>query len=188
LPRRGVFGKRESRAARWIAADALVNWKRGVQARPAGGKRANVMMTAVRSDVGVRRARPRDAAGVDRAFRTLGIRRREADEGTIGMSQGVKDAACLLLMRGKTCWWVDHVSTTPLRKWNAGRGMRLVVDEMVRRRATGGAAAAAAEKWARGKRAGACRSGRTCFGKRGAWVLLRRVMRLQAQEAFRTGL
>ena len=113
------------------------------------------MMTPFRSDVGVRRARSSDAAGIAELSGQLGYPATEEQmKARLGDVLKDKDAACFVAdsREDGLVGWI-HVSTTPLLEVERRAEVNgLVVDETVRSQGAGALLLAAAEKWAGGKR------------------------------------
>src|SRR5258707_6593930 len=129
----------------------------------AARKGAKVMMTPFRSDVGVRRARSSDAAGIAELSGQLGYPATEKQmKARLGDVLKDKDAACFVAdaREDGLVGWI-HVSTTPLLE--GGRragGNGLGVDETVRSQGAGAVLLAAAGKWA-GRERGRSMAGRS---------------------------
>jgi len=112
-------------------------------------------MSALKIDVGVRRARSTDAAGIAELSGQLGYPATEKQmKARLKDALKDKDGSCFVAesREGGLSGWI-HVSTTPLLEVERRAEVNgLVVDETARSLGAGAQLLAAAEKWARGKR------------------------------------
>jgi GNAT superfamily N-acetyltransferase len=112
-------------------------------------------MSALKIDVGVRRARSTDAAGIAELSGQLGYPATEKQmKARLKDALKDKDGSCFVAesREGGLIGWI-HVSTTPLLEVERRAEVNgLVVDETARSLGAGAQLLAAAEKWARGKR------------------------------------
>jgi GNAT superfamily N-acetyltransferase len=112
-------------------------------------------MGSRQTDVGVRRARSSDAAGIAELSGQLGYPT-TAKQMMARLREVLKDkdGACFVAesREGGLVGWI-HVSTTPLLEVERRAEVNgLVVDESARSQGAGALLLAAAEKWARGRR------------------------------------
>jgi GNAT superfamily N-acetyltransferase len=149
-------------------------------------------MTSSIPDVGVRRARPTDAARIAELSGQLGYPATEKKmRPRLRDALKAKDGACFVAesREGGLIGWI-HVSTTPLLEVERRAEVNgLVVDETARSQGAGAMLLAAAEKWARWKRCKSMSVRSNVLRERAHGFYLRGgYEHYKTQKAFRKGL